>query len=355
MDIYDIDSHKLHLHPQRVASWLNGEQIAPVYAEISPSGSCNHRCIFCTMDFMGYKKNLLDCGLMTKRLAEMGSFGVKAVMFAGEGEPLLHPEISLLSHAAKNAGIDISFTTNGALLSKKLAEELLPVTSWIKISCNAGSADDYAKIHRTKAETFENVFKNLEYAANFRNSRNLACTLGIQCILLPDNAENLPELARRAKEAGADYLVIKPYTHNPQSLQNRFGDIKYDKDSALLESLKSLENESFKVICRSMAMNRWNTKKAEFKKCLALPFWAYIDSFANVHGCIRHLGEELFSYGNLKDKSFKDIWTGKNRLDKINECEKNLDITSCHVTCRMEAVNQWLWRLKHPAPHDNFI
>ena len=50
---YNIDGHKLNLHPERVSRWLQGESIYPIYMEFSPSGTCNHRCVFCSMDFMG--------------------------------------------------------------------------------------------------------------------------------------------------------------------------------------------------------------------------------------------------------------------------------------------------------------
>ena len=50
-----IDHHKLLFHVDRVSDWLKGERIYPIYMEISPAGSCNHRCIFCGLDFMGYQ------------------------------------------------------------------------------------------------------------------------------------------------------------------------------------------------------------------------------------------------------------------------------------------------------------
>lgn len=53
MDKYRIDSHKLIYHVSRVNDWLNGKLIYPIYMEISPIGSCNHRCIFCAYDFIG--------------------------------------------------------------------------------------------------------------------------------------------------------------------------------------------------------------------------------------------------------------------------------------------------------------
>ena len=38
MDAYRIDDHKLMFHVHRVAKWLDGDLVYPIYVEISPSG-----------------------------------------------------------------------------------------------------------------------------------------------------------------------------------------------------------------------------------------------------------------------------------------------------------------------------
>jgi len=216
-DKYKIDSHKLNFHPARVGAWLAGERIYPIYMEISPSGACNHRCTFCGLDFMGYKANRLDAAMLMDRLAELARLGLKSVMFAGEGEPFLHPDMAAIILHTKALGIDVALTTNGTLMDDDTTRRILGAVSWIKVSCNAGDAETYAKIHRTKAEHFDLAIANMARAVKLRQETGSRCTLGVQSLLLPENQDSMPALARTARDLGLDYLVVKPYSQHPSS------------------------------------------------------------------------------------------------------------------------------------------
>jgi len=355
MDKYCIDSHKLIFHPERVADWRAGKNIYPVYAEISPSGACNHRCVYCALDFMGYKPRFLDAKLLEKRLPEMGRLGLKSVMFAGEGEPFLHPEMALIAERAKAAGIDAAFTTNGVLLRPETAARVLPATSWIKVSINAGTPETYAKIHRTKPEDFNLVFENMEYAAALRRKKKYSCALGMQLVLLPENAHEAAALARKAKAAGMDYLVVKPYSQHPQSITGRYGGIKYEKYEKLARQLARLNSPDFSVIFRLDAMRKWDNREKPHRRCLALPFWTYIDAGGGVWGCSMFLGKKEFYYGNIGESSFRKIWNGPLREKSLKFVESKLDARKCRLNCRMDEINRYLHRLQNPPEHVNFI
>jgi molybdenum cofactor biosynthesis enzyme MoaA len=216
----------------------------------------------------------------------MGRLGLRSAMYAGEGEPLLHRDIARIIQTTKESGISAAITTNGTPLKRALAEKLLPHTEWIKISINAGSAKTYAAIHGTKEADFDRVLQNLETAVEVRAAQGSQCTLGAQIVALPENHEELLPLARRVRDIGLDYLVVKPYSQHTQSLTVRYQNLRYREGiQALHERLKELETDQFQVIVRVNAMARSAEKEKPYKSCEALPFWSYIDAGGNVWGC----------------------------------------------------------------------
>jgi len=180
-DKYSIDGHKLAYHPVEVAKLLNAEDdisklmdIYPIYVEVSPVGACNHRCTFCAVDYIGYEAtNRIEEDVMMRALEDMGSNGVKSIMYAGEGEPLIHKKINEIVAKTKEVGIDVSFTTNAVAMGGHFIEESLQHTSWIKVSLNGGSAKTYAQVHQTREKDFQRVIDNLKKAVEFRNKNRV--------------------------------------------------------------------------------------------------------------------------------------------------------------------------------------
>ncbi|MFH1077601.1 MAG: radical SAM protein, partial [Pseudomonadota bacterium] len=338
-----------------VNDWLKGETIYPIYLEMSPSGTCNHRCTFCALDYMKYQKRYLDTQVLKERLQEMGDLGIKSIMYAGEGEPLLHPDIANIINHTKTSGIDVALTTNGVLLNKTLAEEILGNVEWIKVSIAAATDETYSKIHRTKPSDFAIVLENMAYSARLRQAKGYKCTLGMQILLIPENEHEVCLLAETAKGIGMDYLVVKPYSQHPKSKTQKYKEIEYSKYLHLGEKLERIETENFQVIFRTRTMMKWDQGLRPYERCLALPFWSYIDAGGNVWGCSIYLGDERFCFGNLHEKTFQEIWEGKKRLDFLKKFEESFDIGKCRINCRMDEINRYLWELINPSTHVNFI
>ncbi len=361
-----IDSHKLAYHPERVAkilqadSWQKYQSLQPIYAEVSTSGACNHRCTFCSVDYIGYKPVFLSLATLRPFLKGCSSIGLKSIMFAGDGEPLLNPEIGQIVSETVNNGIEVSFTTNAVRLTADFCEKHLSSISWIKASVNAGSADLYASIHRTSKTDFDKVWANLATAASIRNNYKLDTALGIQSLLLPDNIHSMGELADRACSIGLDYLVLKPYVHNVYMNQPGYQDIDYTKNvySEVIAKLKDrFATSSFSIVSRENALNKLLGEEVRYSTCYSTPsLWFYLSGNGDVYACGAHVGNQNFLLGNIMESSIENIWASDNRKSCLDHVLNKLDLSSCRRTCRMDEANKYLYALKHnQIAHLNFI
>jgi len=304
---------------------------------------------------MEYKPRYLDLDTFKLRLSELGTLGLKSIMYAGEGEPFLHKDMAeMISHTRKS-GIGVAITTNGVLFKKDIIDIILPDVEWIKVSINGATKDTYARISRCHPGNFENVIENMSYAARLKKEKGYSCTLGMQLLLLPDNYHEAVALAKLAREIGMNYLVIKPYSQHPQSKTTKYSAIKYNQYEYLRDELKEFEDDDFSVIFRIRTMEKWDKAEKYYSRCLALPFWSYIDAGGNVWGCLEYLGGEKFLYGNIYEQTFKEIWEGEKRFKSLSWVQEKMDASKCRVNCHMDEINKYLWELKSPPEHVNFI
>jgi GTP 3',8-cyclase len=365
-DKYGIDGHKLAYHPDRVLaildagdSWDKAKDIYPIYMEVSPIGACNHRCTFCAVDYLGYNPVKLDLDIMKKRLPEMGRLGVKSIMYAGEGEPLLYKKISELVSITKLAGIDVSFTTNGTILPKDFLEKALPSISWIKVSINAGTPEIYHKIHQGKLGDFDKVVNNLKAMVEYRKNNNLDVVLGAQSMLLPENIKDMDELVRVCRdEIGLDYLVIKPYSQHKFSLTHKYEGIDYTKYAHYEKKFTDMSSDNFNVIFRGHAMKKYIEKGGQrYDKCYATPnLWAYVMADGRVFSCSAYLLDKRFDLGNINNNTFQEVWEGDKRKNNFEFVNRDLDISECRLNCRMDEANRYIDDIKYQKiEHINFI
>lgn len=356
-DKYRIDETKLQYHPYKVLqtldaqnNWMIAQSTYPIYVEVSPHSACNHACSFCAMDYMQKEKNKLDINAYMNAIKEMGRCGVKSVMFAGEGEPLLHKDISQMVKVTKDSGIDVAFTTNGVPMTQKFIQESLDKISWIKVSFNAGTPQTYAKVHKTNEKDFYTVFSNIRYALAYRSAEGLDCSIGMQMVLLPENENEIEDFVLLAKSLECDYAVIKPYSQHKYSITHEYENVKYQQHLELEEKLKKYNTDNFQVVFRANAIQ----EKEPYNKCMSVPnLWAYISSNGDISACSAYLGQDKFTLGNINTQTFTEIWHGEKRKKLF---EEGIDIYGCRDNCRMDACNRYLLAIENQSvKHINFI
>lgn len=355
-DIHKIDGHKLDNHIDRVFEWKYRGDTAPVYVEVSPTASCNHKCSFCALDYTNHtnikipKQKLMDIG------TQLGRLGVRSVMFGGEGEPTLHEDLAEAIAHYRNQGVDCAITTNGTGLGEAFAVEGGEYAKWVKVSMNGGDAETYAKVHGTSLRWFDRTWEGIE---EFRKAcRNGHPTVGVQAVALYCNLQSLPKLCKLAVERGLDYVVIKPFSHNgySESCKNTKAPSP-ELVRAVAEECKTYETDRTKVVVRDCAIDSARDG-ASYPRCLSVPyFWAYINAKMDVIACPNHMLDNRFNLGNLGGRTLQDIWNSHsdNRREMLKQYMSDFDVSVCRKACRMDRVNEWLWGLQHPDGHVNFI
>lgn len=347
-----MDSHKLIYHPEAVAKWMKGENIYPIEVELSPSGACNHRCVFCAVDYIGYQPDFLDRDIILRNISQMSKKGLKSAICSGEGEPFLNKDMPDIANGIKKSGVDVAVSSNGVLFTPEIARDCLAALSWIRFSVASMEESSYNKIQKGKTDDLNKVKKNLEEAVRLKKDKRLETTLGVQCLLLPDNISQLPEMARQLREIGVDYLTIKPYSQHLHS-KNSF-EIDYESMLEAEQEVKQYATENFSIFFRADAMRKMHHKKC-YKQCLGLPFMTHIDAKGNVWPCIAHLGVKELCYGNIYTQSFEEIWEGPMRQEIVKKMNAfDIDIV-CREACRLDEINKYLDELVHPGRHVNFI
>ncbi|MFH1537323.1 MAG: radical SAM protein [bacterium] len=354
MDDLKIDGHKLLYHPGRVSNWLGGAAVYPIYMEISPTARCNHRCVFCAFDYVEYPDRSLETGRLKRIIAEIAGLGVKSIMYAGEGEPFLHPDMAKIIAHTKRCGIDTAVATNATLLTPAAADACLGSLAWMRVSMNAGTPLGYAFVHGTSEKMFHKAVDNLKYAVELKRREGLGCTIGAQLVLVGENMGEVLPLAELLSEAGADYLTVKPCVSHPLSRHGRAEECDPAEIERLHGELEKFENENFKIVFRRHSFRKLAAERQRYGACHGINFFAEIASDGEVYTCGPFLGVKEHSYGNINESSFREIWEGERRK-KVLRHVSELDVGRCMPNCRLDEINLYLWQLLNPPDHVNFI
>ena len=162
-----IDGQAVNCSRQRLADALPLD--TPYAITIFPIYACNFKCSYCIHSLSREKRSdvcenvMMDFDLYKKCIDEMAMFPrqIKALHFAGLGEPLVYPQIIEMIEYAKKKNIaeTIDIITNGMLLTKKIARQLIATgIDKIRISLQGLNSEMYKNMSDVEMDFVE--FKN---------------------------------------------------------------------------------------------------------------------------------------------------------------------------------------------------
>lgn len=175
--------------------------------QIEPSLECNLECVMCPWSGLRPDEAQMSWGTFT-RIAEYFHLA-QGVDLTGGGEPTIHPRLPDMVRAAKEAGCEVGFSTNGTLLDPGLAEALVSLgQDWISFSVDAATPQTYERI-RQGAE-FETVMRNIETLRDVKNARrSKAPKMMMVFVMMHENFHELPIYVDLARELGIEQIIFK--------------------------------------------------------------------------------------------------------------------------------------------------
>lgn len=153
----------------------------PLSLHINPSWFCNFKCNYCYHDLTDleleqkqFKKQYMNYSMYCSIIDTIYTAGwhLKALIFAGLGEPLLHKNIADMVAYAKEKKIAdrVEIVTNGSLLTTSLSNALISAgLDRLRISIQGISDQEYQQMCGVKID-FEKFIQQLSYFYEHKTS-----------------------------------------------------------------------------------------------------------------------------------------------------------------------------------------
>jgi len=329
---------------------------------------CNLKCVHC----YAHAKNVpQDNELSTdegKRLIDdLAQFGVPVILFSG-GEPLVRNDLHELASYAVKKGMRAVISTNGTLISKNIARTLKDVgLSYVGISL-----DGMEKIN----DRFRGVKGAFKAALEgIKNCQAAGIKVGLRFTINKFNVNEIPQIFNLLETmaiprvcfyhlvyAGrGSKLVEEDLSHGET---RRVVDLIIDStktlhDKGLIKEVLTVDNHADGPYIY-LKLLKENPERAQ--EVLELLKMNEGNSSGIGIGCISWDGEvhadqfwRHYSFGNVKDRPFSEIWTdtSDSLMKKLKEKKKHakgrcatcrwLDICAGNFRVRSEALTGDIW------------
>ncbi|MDD2464338.1 MAG: radical SAM/SPASM family putative metalloenzyme maturase [Desulfobulbus sp.] len=166
---------------------------------------CNLRCRMCVKYAQGscIEEGDLDMALFQRLLPSLSQ--TRFLVLNGIGEPLLHSQLTTMIALARQVmpqkGV-IGFQSNGLLLSKQKAEELLQAgLDTICLSIDSLEPVQGGEHQRSPVE------RAIDYLRQAASGRKRPFSIGLEVVLQRQTVHQLPLIIDWAHERGVDYII----------------------------------------------------------------------------------------------------------------------------------------------------
>jgi radical SAM protein with 4Fe4S-binding SPASM domain len=268
------------------------------------------RCRYCSAYSIKEEGEELTLKEEKTLLDQISSFAKPLVLFTG-GEPLLRKDIFELAQYCGQKGLPLGFPTNGILLSKREAELMKEVGVYRACVDLDGASQE---VHNSLRGKFNSAIKAIEIC----QQEGLSCQ--INSVITRVNKDEMPALLDLVQHLGVDawhvfFLVPtksfpEDYMLSPEEYDEALRWLAQKRKEATIEIAATCAPQYLKYFGDVMRGD-WKVARG----CSAGIGFVFISHLGNVYPC-DHLP---ISAGNVREREFKDIWTGAEVFEKLRD------------------------------------
>jgi MoaA/NifB/PqqE/SkfB family radical SAM enzyme len=281
-------------------------------------------------------------------LDDCASLGIRAIQFTGGGEPTVHPDHLLIFEYAQNMGLETALVTNGVLFRDGW-EGVLPLMKWVRISIDAGSPDEYARVRRVRPEFYATALGHVaQLAAEIRRQKT-DCLLGVGYVLTPENWADAYEGVRLIRETGAANVRLSAMfsTDGTTPYEGIYDDIR-----AEIDKIKTLERDGFAIY--DMFGNRIADlvqHAPDYEFCGYQQFNMYVGGNLKVYRCCTTAYTRHGEVGDLTNQRLSSWFYSPQKQASY----ENFNAKTCSV-CQFNGKNRVINYLREINPqHVDFV
>lgn len=339
-----VDGTKVGWWPDRIAAWQRGENVAPVTVDCAMTRACNAACSFCYAQLQANeaetkvtREHFLDF------LTDAAEIGVRGVSFISDGESTVVPWYADAVEHAAGLGLRVGAGSNGIKLTRPVLERVLPHLSYLRFNFSAGERKRYAEIMGVPQPVYDAVVRNIRDAMEVVNRDGLSCTVNMQLVCDPRDADQLVPFARLACELRPTYAVVK---HCADNADGTLG-VDYTKYRDLEGTFDQIEAMGREAGVRIEVKRARLDGVRTYDRCFGPPFITQVSGSGLVAPCGFLFNEKYkaFHVGNITRQRYRDIWASPRYLEVMRYlASEHFDPrVRCGPNCLQHNTNTFLY------------
>ncbi|NUU94979.1 radical SAM protein [Marinitoga sp. 1135] len=278
---------------------------------------CPLNCNYCFGNFNSNNtKKYLPTEKVISIIEEAEELGKVEYVSLSGGDPIAHSGLAKIINFLEKKRINYEVSTKGTILSKEKIIELVDAgLRNIQISIDAWEPEKWSRITGLKKEDFNKVIEAFYWCNVFNIKTRGRITLS------KENLNDLEILFQKLPFLGVEEIRVVPILPIGRGILSQTlteNEIKYA--ISLKEKYEKIYNGSIKITYGLQ-------KFAKNITCGGAKVAMQICSDGEVILCdvVEGINKSAFSYGNIFEKSIKDIWFS----EKANRFRYNLDLKEC--------------------------